>query len=122
VIQSRRQMNAVEMARAPIRDDVFEHHLARFEYPAQDEPTIRIGREQDVDDLIARACVLRGSTTLGATDYDTIATRYAAGIDRRPWNTLYERPTMLALLPEVDTKDRARVRWKHRAKKLAPHS
>jgi SAM-dependent methyltransferase len=34
-----------------------------------------------------------------------IATRYAAGIDQRPWNSLYERPAMLALLPEVDTKD-----------------
>jgi len=104
MIQSRRQMNAVEMARAPIRDDVFEHHLARFEYPAPDEPTIRLGREQDVDDLIARTSVLRASNTAGATDYDTIATRYAAGIDQRPWNTLYERPT-LALLPEVDTKN-----------------
>jgi SAM-dependent methyltransferase/predicted kinase/GNAT superfamily N-acetyltransferase len=105
VIQSRRQINAVERAREPIRDDVFEHHLARFEYPAQDEPTIRISREQDVDDLIVRTCALRRSSTAGATDYDTIATRYAAGIDQRPWNSLYERPTMLALLPEVDTKD-----------------
>jgi SAM-dependent methyltransferase len=95
----------VERAREPIRDDVFEHHLARFEYPAQDEPTIRISREQDVDDLIVRTCALRRSSTAGATDYDTIATRYAAGIDQRPWNSLYERPTMLALLPEVDTKD-----------------
>jgi 2-polyprenyl-3-methyl-5-hydroxy-6-metoxy-1,4-benzoquinol methylase/GNAT superfamily N-acetyltransferase len=105
VIQSRRQMNAVVRAREPIRDDIFEHHRARFEYPAQDEPTIRITREQDVDDLIAQARVLRGSFTANTTDYDTIATRYAAGIDQRPWNTLYERPTMLALLPEVDTKD-----------------
>ena len=105
VIQSRRQINAVVRAREPIRDDVFEHHRARFEYPAQDEPTIRISREQDVNDLIAQARVLRGSLTANATDYDTIATRYAAGIDQRPWNTLYERPTMLALLPKVDSKD-----------------
>jgi len=78
----------------PTRDNVFEHNLARFECPAQDEPTIRISREQDVDDLIAQASALRGSSTAGATDYDTIATRYAAYIDQRPWNTLYERPTI----------------------------
>ena len=35
------------------------------------------------------------------TDYDKIASRYAAGIDERPWNALYERPTTLALLPDV---------------------
>ena len=35
------------------------------------------------------------------TDYDTIAERYAAEIDQRPWNALYERPATLALLPDV---------------------
>jgi hypothetical protein len=39
------------------------------------------------------------------TDYDTIAERYAANIDDRPWNALYERPATLALLPEVDRLD-----------------
>jgi SAM-dependent methyltransferase len=39
------------------------------------------------------------------TDYDTIATKYAAEIDRRPWNALYERPATLALLPDVRDKD-----------------
>ena len=39
------------------------------------------------------------------TDYDTIAGRYSAGIDDRPWNALYERPTTLSLLPEVDNID-----------------
>jgi hypothetical protein len=39
------------------------------------------------------------------TDYDTIASRYAARIDERPWNALYERPTTLALLPHVGGKD-----------------
>lgn len=39
------------------------------------------------------------------TDYDTIAERYAADIDDRPWNALYERPATLALLPAVDTLD-----------------
>lgn len=39
------------------------------------------------------------------TDYDTIAERYAADIDERPWNALYERPTTLALLPAVNNMD-----------------
>ena len=39
------------------------------------------------------------------TDYDTIPERYAEKIDERPWNALYERPTTLALLPEVDKTD-----------------
>lgn len=39
------------------------------------------------------------------TDYDAIADRYAADIDRRPWNALYERPATLALLPEVSGTD-----------------
>ena len=39
------------------------------------------------------------------TDYDTIAERYSEKIDERPWNALYERPTTLALLPEVDKTD-----------------
>jgi len=37
----------------------------------------------------------------GPTEYDSIATRYAAGVDERPWNALYERPATLALLPEL---------------------
>jgi len=42
---------------------------------------------------------------VGPTDYDTIASRYAAGVDERPWNALYERPATLALLPDVGGKD-----------------
>lgn len=42
---------------------------------------------------------------VGPTDYDTIASRYAAEIDERPWNALYERPATLALLPDVGGKD-----------------
>src|SRR5215813_7212507 len=42
---------------------------------------------------------------VGPTDYDTIASRYAAGIDERSWNALYERPATLTLLPDVDGKD-----------------
>jgi SAM-dependent methyltransferase len=44
-------------------------------------------------------------TMAGPTDYDTIASRYAAGVDERPWNALYERPATLALLPDVNSKD-----------------
>jgi SAM-dependent methyltransferase len=39
------------------------------------------------------------------TDYDTIAERYSAKIDERPWNALYERPTTLGLLPNVNDLD-----------------
>jgi SAM-dependent methyltransferase len=42
---------------------------------------------------------------VGPTDYETIASRYAAGVDERPWNALYERPATLGLLPEVGGKD-----------------
>jgi ubiquinone/menaquinone biosynthesis C-methylase UbiE len=41
----------------------------------------------------------------GPTEYDSIATRYAAGVDERPWNALYERPATLALLPKLDGLD-----------------
>ena len=40
-----------------------------------------------------------------ATDYDGIAGRYAAEIDSRPWNALYERPTTLSMLPAVSNID-----------------
>src|SRR5262249_23561072 len=43
----------------------------------------------------------KGRSMSVPTDYDTIAERYAAGIDERPWNVLYERPATLALLPDV---------------------
>ena len=42
---------------------------------------------------------------IGPTDYDAIACRYAAEVDERPWNALYERPATLALLPDVRGKD-----------------
>jgi SAM-dependent methyltransferase len=38
---------------------------------------------------------------ISATDYDPIAATYAAGVDGRSWNALYERPAMVALLPDV---------------------
>lgn len=36
--------------------------------------------------------------------YDSIAGEYAAGVDSAPYNALYERPAMLALLPPLDGK------------------
>lgn len=36
-----------------------------------------------------------------AFSYEGIAARYAAGVDTAPYNALYERPAMLALLPSV---------------------
>ena len=42
---------------------------------------------------------------IGPTDYDSIARRYAAKIDERPWNALYERPATLGLLPDVNGND-----------------
>lgn len=40
-----------------------------------------------------------------ATDYDSVAEAYAAGVDARPWNAHYERPSMLAALPPVEGRD-----------------
>jgi SAM-dependent methyltransferase len=34
--------------------------------------------------------------------YDSIASEYASKVDSAPYNALYERPAMLAMLPEVD--------------------
>lgn len=55
VIQSRRRRNALERMRDPILDDVFEHHLGRFQYPDKDEPTVRISCDQDLNSWIAQA-------------------------------------------------------------------
>ncbi|MEO8577355.1 MAG: class I SAM-dependent methyltransferase [Gemmatimonadales bacterium] len=35
-------------------------------------------------------------------NYDAIADSYAAKVDAAPYNALYERPAMIALLPEID--------------------
>ena len=50
---------------------------------------------------------------VGPTDYNSIAQRYAAKIDERPWNALYERPATLALLPDVNGKDVLDARCGH---------
>lgn len=34
--------------------------------------------------------------------YDPVADAYAAGVDTAPYNALYERPAMMAMLPAVD--------------------
>src|SRR5216684_1033973 len=56
--------------------------------------------------IMARTWIMAGrSGRMGqrtsATDYDPIAETYAAGVDTRSFNALYERPATLALLPEV---------------------
>lgn len=38
----------------------------------------------------------------GHFSYDAIADGYAAGVETAPYNALYERPAMLAMLPPVD--------------------
>ncbi len=35
-------------------------------------------------------------------NYDSIAASYAAKVDTAPYNALYERPAMLAMLPDID--------------------
>jgi predicted TPR repeat methyltransferase len=59
----------------------------------------------DIDFGNSVRCVGGVTAVPETTDYDTIAERYAANIDDRPWNALYERPTTLALLPVVDGTD-----------------
>lgn len=38
---------------------------------------------------------------IDSESYDPVAERYAAGSDDAPYNALYERPAMMALLPDV---------------------
>src|SRR5262249_50640963 len=91
-IQSRRQRNRLQRTREELREDVFAHHLARFEYPAADEEVVRIGCDGDLAAWIAAAARVNPAALPAATDYEQIASRYAAAIDARPWNALYERP------------------------------
>src|SRR5215213_8567697 len=39
-----------------------------------------------------------------AFNYDSIASEYATRVDSAPYNALYERPAMLAALPDVNGK------------------
>jgi len=41
----------------------------------------------------------------GPTDYDDLAATYAARVATRPYNALYERPNILALLPNITGRD-----------------
>ncbi len=38
----------------------------------------------------------------GSFTYEEIADNYASVVDVKPWNAAYERPAMMALLPELD--------------------
>jgi predicted kinase/GNAT superfamily N-acetyltransferase len=55
VIAARRQANAGAGTRAPIRDEVFDHHLDRFEYPGSEEPVVRVATDQDLERFLAHA-------------------------------------------------------------------
>jgi predicted kinase len=53
-IEARRAENARTRARPHIRDDVFAHHRARFEFPAADEPAVILRTSDDVAAWLAR--------------------------------------------------------------------
>ena len=55
VIQSRRRENALTAARERINDQVFEHHAARFQFPQDDEPLVRVTSNEDLERWIADA-------------------------------------------------------------------
>lgn len=76
--------------------------LANPPYALRDVPK---ANASDIDFRNNLGCVGGVTAVPGTTDYDTIAERYAADIDDRPWNALYERPATLALLPAVDKQD-----------------
>jgi predicted N-acetyltransferase YhbS/predicted kinase len=61
-IQERRVANSQFATRSHLRDDVFEHHRRRFQFPDNDEPHIRIVSDQDLAAWIAREKAERTST------------------------------------------------------------
>ncbi len=61
-IQERRVANSQFATRSHLRDDVFEHHRRRFQFPDNDERYIRIVSDQDLAAWIAREKAERTST------------------------------------------------------------
>jgi predicted kinase len=55
VIASRRRTNALERTRDPIHDEVFQHHVARFQRPEDDELAVRFACDRDMEQWIAAA-------------------------------------------------------------------
>jgi predicted kinase/GNAT superfamily N-acetyltransferase len=82
-IQARRRSNDLVQKRDTIQGQVFEHHVGRFEFPADDERVVRLSCDQDLERWITAASIKK-SSPMEPTDYDTIARRYAEGTDKRP--------------------------------------
>jgi predicted kinase len=53
-IEARRAANYRNPIRHHIRDEVFQHHRDRFQFPADDEPVVRITSGGDVEQLLSR--------------------------------------------------------------------
>ena len=60
--EERRVANSRSPTRSQLRDDVFEHHRRRFQFPDNDERYIRIASDQDLAAWIAREKAERTST------------------------------------------------------------
>lgn len=55
-IAARRAANAAASTRHAVRDEVFEHHRARFEFPGPDENPVRLTTPAEFAAWLARAC------------------------------------------------------------------
>jgi predicted kinase len=60
-IQLRRTANNASPIRPQVRDDVFDAHQKQFQFPADDEPIVRVRDDHDLDRWIAD--YLRGRST-----------------------------------------------------------
>jgi predicted N-acetyltransferase YhbS len=66
-IQERRVANSVTPTRSYIRDDVFEHHCARFQFPDVSEQYVTISTDVDLENWIARQKAKQRSDTTDIT-------------------------------------------------------
>ncbi len=55
-IAERRAANAAAPTRHAVRDEVFEHHRARFEFPGPDENPVRLTTPAEFEAWLAQAC------------------------------------------------------------------